>query len=144
MTVPTDPSDVRVDQTLGQLLAGASRDMSLLVRSEIQLAKAELRVDVRNGAKAGAMFAAAAFVALLSVILLSITLAYVLVAIGLSTWLSFLIVTLLFLVIAGVLAWLGIRTVKRVRPPERTIRTSKDTARFLKHPRRARVGDGRG
>lgn len=144
MTVPTDPSDVRVDQTLGQLLAAASRDLSQLIRSEIQLAKAEVRVDVRNGAKAGAMFAAAAVVALLSVVLLSITLAYVLVAIGLSTWLSFLIVTLLFLVIAGVFAWLGIRTVKRVHPPERTIRTSKDTASFLKHPRRAPVRDGRG
>jgi hypothetical protein len=39
------------------------------------------------------------------------------------------------LLIAAVLAFIGKRTVSKVGPPERTIRTGKDTAAFLKSPR---------
>jgi len=120
------------DDTLGALVADASRDLSSLVRQEIALAKAEVRVDVKNALTGGAMFGAAAFLGLLAVVLLSITLALFLAWLGLEAWLAFLIVTVFFLLVAGVLALVGKRAVSKVGPPERTIRTSKDTATFLK------------
>ena len=125
------------EQTLGALFADASRDLSALVHDEIELAKAEIRRDVKNGATGGAMFGAAAFVAILAVILLSIAAAYGLVALGLHPGWAFLIVAVVYLLAAVVFALVGKRAVSKVGPPERTIRTSKETAAFLKNPRSA-------
>ena len=123
--------------SLGQLFAEASRDLSALVHDEIELAKAEIRRDVKNGVTGGAMFGAAAFVALLAVILLSIAAAYGLVAAGLHPAWAFLIVAGVYLLGAVLFVLMGKRTISKVGPPQRTIRTSKETAAFLKHPRSA-------
>jgi hypothetical protein len=123
------------EETLGALFAAASRDLSTLVRSEIELAKAEVRSDVKNGVLGGALFGAAAFLGVLAVILLSVAAAYGLVALGLHAGLAFLLVAVLYLLLAALLAFVGKRAVGKVGPPERTIRTSKDTAAFLKSPR---------
>jgi len=130
-------SQQQPQQSLGQLFAEASRDLSALVHDEIELAKAEIRRDVKNGVTGGAMFGAAGFVAVLAVILLSIAAAYGLVAAGLHPGWAFLIVAGVYLLAAVVLALMGKRAVAKVGPPQRTIRTSKETAAFLKHPRSA-------
>ncbi|MGH8894730.1 MAG: phage holin family protein [Actinomycetes bacterium] len=123
------------DETLGALFVTASRDLSALVRSEVELAKAEIRQDVKNGVAGGAMFGAAAFLGVLAVILLSVAAAYGLVALGLHPGLAFLSVAGFYLLVAGLLALGGKQAVGKVGPPERTIRTSKETAAFLKSPR---------
>jgi hypothetical protein len=122
----------RPEETLGALFASASRDLSALVHGEIALAKAEIRQDVQNGAKGGAMFGAAGFLGLLATILLSIALAEGLVALGVWRWLAYLIVTVFYLAVAGILVLVGKRAVSKVGPPERTIRTSKETVAALK------------
>lgn len=122
-------------QTLGALFADASRDLSLLVHSEIELAKTEIRRDVKNGVAGGAMFGAAGFVAVLAVIMLSVAAAYGLVALGLHPGWAFLIVAGVYLLVALILVLAGKSKVAKVGPPERAIRTSKDTAAFLKNPR---------
>jgi hypothetical protein len=123
------------DESLGALIATASRDLSALVRGEIELAKTEVRQEVMTGVKGGAMFGAAAFLSLLAVVLLSIAFAQGLIELGVVPWLAYLIVTIVYLLVAGVLVLVGKRAVSRVGPPERTIRTSKETAAFLKSPR---------
>lgn len=125
------------EETLGALFATASRDLSSLVHSEIELAKAELRQDVKNGVTGGAMFGTAGFLGVLAVILLSISAAYGLVAAGLDPAVAFLIVAAAYLLVAGVLALVGKRAVSKVGPPERAIRTSKETAAYLKGTRSA-------
>jgi hypothetical protein len=137
MTHPTGlpETGTQPDETLGALFATASRDLSALVRSEIELAKTELRQEVMTGVKGGAMFGAAAFLSLLAVVLLSIALAQGLIELGVVPWLAYLIITVFYLLVAGVLVLVGKRAMSRVGPPERTIRTSKETAAFLKSPR---------
>ena len=130
----TSAPGTQPEETLGMLFANASRDLSTLVHSEIELAKAEIRLDVRNAAKGGAMFGAAGFLGLLSLVLLSITIALFISWLGLDAWLAFLIVTVFYLLVAGVLALVGKKAVSKVGPPERTMRTSKDTVAFLKSP----------
>ena len=130
----TAPQVTQQDQTLGMLFANASRDLSALVHNEIELAKTEIRLDVQNAAKGGGLFGGAAFLGLLAVVLLSITIALFLAWLGLEAWLAFLIVTVFYLLVAGLLALLGKKAVKKVGPPERTLRTSKDTVAFLKNP----------
>jgi hypothetical protein len=122
------------DETLGMLFANASRDLSALVHGEIALAKAELQLEVKNAATGGAMFGAAAYLGIVASILLLITLALFLTWLGLEAWLAFLIVTVFLLLVAGVLVLIGKKKVAKVGPPERTLRTSKDTVAFLKSP----------
>ena len=133
----TSPRRGSSEETLGALFVTASRDLSTLVRSEIELAKAEIRADVKNGATGGAMFGAAGFLGVLAVVLLSVSAAYGLVALGLHPGLAFLAVAGFYLLLAAVLALVGKKAIGKVGPPQRTIKTSKDTASFLKSPRSA-------
>ncbi len=137
---PAGAGSTRIDLTsstppepsLGQLVSSATKDLSALVRSEIEMAKVELRDDVQHGVKGGAMFGGAAFLGVLAVILLSIAAAYGLVALGLHPALAFLIVGVVYLVVAGVMALVGKKQVKQVKPPERAIRTTKESVAVLK------------
>ena len=122
------------EPTLGALVASASRDLTGLVHSEIELAKTELKAEVSTAVKGGVMFGAAAVLGGLAVILLSHAAAWVLFALGLPAWAGFLIVAAVYLLLAGIFAFIGWRAMKKVGPPERTVRTSKDTAAFLKNP----------
>jgi hypothetical protein len=120
------------ERTLGQLVAQASDDLSGLVRAEIALAKAELRVDLRNAALGGGLFGAAGYLGLLASITAVITIGYALVAAGLSAWLAFLIITVVLLLIAGILALVGRSRLKRLTPPERTIRSTREAIAAVK------------
>jgi hypothetical protein len=135
MTETTPASSQQSDESLGVLFASASRDLSALVKGEIELAKIEIATGAKKGAAAGAMFGAAGFLCMLAVILLLISAAYGLVAAGLDPSIAFLIVAGVLLLLAGALAFVGKRAVGSVGPPERTIRTTRDTAAFLKSPR---------
>src|SRR3954451_23545919 len=87
------PGPAGGDQSLGDLVALAAKDVSQLIRYEIDLAKTELKGDVRRIGLAGALGGVAAFVACLVLVLLSIALAFGLVALGIYTWAAFLIVS---------------------------------------------------
>lgn len=120
------------EPTVGQLVANASKELSSLVRSELELAKTELKkTAVKAGTGAG-MFAAAAFLALLAVILLCISAAYGLTAAGLHPAIAFLIVAGAFLLIGAILVFIGMRALKGAKGPERTIETSKQSVEVLK------------
>jgi Putative Actinobacterial Holin-X, holin superfamily III len=120
------------ERTLGQLVAQASDDLSGLVRAEIALAKAELRLDAKNAAVGGGLFGAAGYLGVLASVTGVITVAYALVAAGLAPWAAFLIITAALLVIAGILALVGRSRIKKVSPPERTIRSTKEAIAAVK------------
>jgi len=126
--------------SVGELVRRASEHVSTLVRGEIELAKAELSSSVKRAGIGGGMLTAAGAVLLLSLPFLFVVLAEVLVAIGLWRWLSYLVVWVLFLLVAGVLALIGRAQLKKVRKPERTLETVKDTAAWARHPTSPEVG----
>jgi hypothetical protein len=115
------------ERTLGQLVAEASQDLSELVRYEVALAKAEIKDDVVRGAKAGGLFGAAGYLGLLATITLVIAAGYGLTETGLPAWAAFLIVTGVLLLLAGLLVLVAILLIKRIKPPERAIRSTKQT-----------------
>jgi amino acid transporter len=127
------------EPTLGRLVADASRDISTLVQSEIALAKAEVKISVTKGGIGAAALVAAALVAALGIILLSFAVVYFIVMAGLDEAWSFLIVAAVYLLIAGLVALFGIRKLKQVRPPERTIETSKKIPPALKGQQQTRT-----
>jgi Putative Actinobacterial Holin-X, holin superfamily III len=121
------------EPTVGQLVANASKDLSSLVRSEIELAKTELKKTAVAAGTGAGMFAAAGFLALLAVIMLCIAAAYGLTAAGLHPAIAFLIVAGAFLLIGAVLVFIGLRALKSAKKgPQRTIETSKQSVEALK------------
>lgn len=113
------------EPTIGRLVADASRDISTLVQSEIALAKSELRVSVKAGGIGAALLAVAGFLGVLIIIFLSIAVAYFITMTGLHAAWAFLIVTGFYLLVTLILALIGIKKLKKVSAPERTISTAK-------------------
>ena len=112
------------EESLGALVAQASNHISTLVRSEIELAKSELKFDAKRVGMATGLFAAAAFMLHLVLILGSFTIAYVLIDVaGLDSWLAFLIVTVFYVVMALLLAFIGYRRLKGLAGFRRTKRS---------------------
>jgi hypothetical protein len=122
------------DPTLGKLVMDAQRDISTLISKEIQLAKSELKVSVKHGGVGLGLFAGAAFLGLLAVIMLSVAIAYFIHwnGRGLDLHWAFLIVFALYLLIAGLLAFIGLKQVKKVKAPERAIEQGKQIPQALK------------
>ncbi|HEY0472355.1 MAG TPA: phage holin family protein [Kribbella sp.] len=120
------------EPTVGQLVANASRDLSNLVRSELELAKTELKKTAVAAGTGAGLFGGAAFLALLAIILLSIAAAYGVNALGLHPALAFLIVAVLYLLIAAVLVLVGKRMLGKAKGPQRAIVTSKESVEVLK------------
>lgn len=120
------------DPTIGKLVADASRDISSLLRNEIALAKSELKVSVKNGGTGLGMFGAAAFLGVMALIMLSVGFAYLLSMTGLHLAWCFLIVFAVYLLLAGLLAFLGFKKVKKVRAPERALHQAQETTTILK------------
>jgi hypothetical protein len=122
---PADPS-------LGELVSEVSEHVSTLIRGEIELAKLELRASVKNAGKGLGFFLAALVVLVFSLTFGFLALAEGLIAAGLWRWAGYLVVFGLMLLVVGFCAFMGYRKVKRVRAPQRTIETSKDTVAYLK------------
>jgi Putative Actinobacterial Holin-X, holin superfamily III len=132
VTRPAPDVPSKDDPTLGKLVADASRDISALVRGEIALAKSELKVSVKAGGLGLGLFAAAAFLGVLAVIMLSVAIAYFIHMTGLDLAWCFLIVFVLYVLVAALLGFVGLRKVKQVKPPERAIHQAQETKNILK------------
>lgn len=130
MTSPNTPPTTD-ERTIGALVADASRDLSSLVQSEIALAKSELRVSVKNLGLGGGLLAAAGFLAVLMVILGSFAIAYF-IAWALPVAYAFLIVAGFYFLLTVILVLIGISRLKKIRPPEQTIATSKQLPEAFK------------
>ena len=120
------------DPTIGRLVTDASRDISSLIKNEIALAKSELKISVKAGGTGVGLFGAAAFLGLLAIIMLSVAFAYFIHLAGLNLAWCFLIVFGAYLILAGLLALLGIKKVKQVRAPARAIHQAQETKHLLK------------
>jgi len=118
------PQGTDGQQSLGDLVALAAKDMSSLVRYEISLAKSELKMDARRIGIAAALAVVGLFVACLLVVLLCFAFAYGLQSAHIWPWASFLIVAgtcLLLIGLAGLLAYGRIRKVTGMKMTRQTV-----------------------
>src|SRR4051812_19277940 len=122
------------DPTIGRLVADASRDISTLVSKEIELAKSELKVSIQAGGMGAGLLAGAAFIAVLGVIMLSFTIVYFINwgGSGLALHWAYLIVTLFWFLVTGLLAWIGIKKLKQVGPPAKAIEQGREIPKALR------------
>jgi len=118
---------------VGELFSRLSEQTSRLVRSEIELAKSELSIKAKAGAVGAgllggaALFGFFAFAVLITTVILALSEA-------LEPWLAALIVAVVLLLIAGVLAFLGKRSLDKGVPPkpERTAENVKQDVEAVK------------
>ncbi len=121
------------EPTIGQLVASASRDMSTIVRSEIALAKTEVTGALKYAGQGAGMFAGAAFFGLFGLGFLLTALAWGLTALGVATWLAFLIVAILLFVGAAILALVGKKAMTKANPtPTAAIEQAQQTIAAIK------------
>ena len=132
MTTPQPGTPQVEEPTIGRLIADTTRDFSTLLRDEVELLKSELKVSVKAGGISIALFAVAGFLALLSIIMISFALAYFLDWWFAGTATSFLLVFAIYLLVAGLLVYVGVRKIKQVKAPEQTIESVKETTQALK------------
>jgi hypothetical protein len=121
------------EPTIGRLVSDASRDISSLVQKEIQLAKSELKVSVKNGGTGVGLFAGAVFFLVMGLVMFSIGLAYLFHwnGEGLDLQWAFLLVFVIYVLVAALLGYLGYRKVQKVRGPERAIAEAQKTKTAL-------------
>jgi hypothetical protein len=118
------PEQAGDDQSLGDLVALAAKDVSQLIRYEIDLAKTELKGDAQRVGIAAAGVGLAAFVGCLVLVLLSFALATGLHALGIWDWAAFLIVAGIYVLLAGAaagIAWLKLRHLSGLRRTRETV-----------------------
>jgi len=120
-------------QSLGDLVALAAKDVSQLIRYEIELAKTELKGDVQRIGLAGALGGVAAFVACLVLVLLSIALAFGLVALGIWAWAAFLIVSGVYVLFAVLVLGIAYLKLRRVTGLSQTRKTVTEGLELLRH-----------
>lgn len=123
--------DVDRTASLGTLVKDASTHVSTLMRAELELAKLEITASVKEGARGGIFFAAAATIGLFSLFFFWFMVGEILDTF-MPRWLAFTIVFVTMLMMAGLLAFLGIRRVKKIKKPEKTIASLSETAGALK------------
>lgn len=102
------------DQSIGDLVSVAARDISQLVRYELDLAKIELKSDAKRLGISVGLLVVALFTACLVLMLLCFAFAYGLVALGIWEWAAFLIVAGTCLVLIGGAALIAVRMVRGI------------------------------
>ena len=126
-------SQANHDQSLADLARQLSNQTTELVRHEVELAKAELRVKGKRAGIGAGMFGGAGALGLYA--LGALTAAIIAgIAEALPVWASALIVAALYGAIAGILALRGKKKVQQATPPlpEQTVQSVKEDVRYTK------------
>ncbi len=120
------------DKSLGDLVGELTSEISELVTSHVELAKAEVRQDARDAARAGGMFGGAGVAALVALLMLSAAAAWGLAEVMEPGW-AFLIVGAVWAVAAAVLGLTGKKELDEMNPgPQQTMEEIKEDRQWLK------------
>lgn len=129
-TEPKEPGT-----SLGELMSRLGEDISGLVTTQLEIAKVEIKQEVGQTAKAAGMFGGGAFAAYLAILMLSFAAAWGLNEAFDSAWVGFLMVGIIWGIIAAILASVGKQRMAEVSSPEATaaeLRADKQLAQDLR------------
>lgn len=137
MNETADGQRSKDDQSIGQLLSEAAGDVSELLRKEVELAKVELREEASKASKAGAKLGAAALMGYLALLLASFAIAWGLANVMDAGW-AFLIVAVVYAIVAAVLYVNGRKQLRKISPmPRQTVETLKEDASWAREQTRS-------
>jgi len=132
MTDQPSPAEQRAtDSSLGELLGEVSRDLSTLIRQEMELAKAEIRQTATRAGKGAGLLGGAGYAGLMAVFFLSIALWWALGYLMGNAW-SAVIVAIIWAIVALILYLVGRKQLKTVQGAPQTVETVKEIPPTLK------------
>ena len=136
MSSPADlpPTEAHVKAEtlpLGELLSDLTRDVSTLMRQEVELAKAELKQSATKAGKGGGMLAGAGVAGHFVLLFLSLALMFALGALMPLGWAA-VIVAVIWAIIAAVLASMGRKNLKQIQGLPQTGETLSEIPPTLK------------
>lgn len=118
---------------VGDVLKAIQADIQVMVRGEVELAKAELTPSAKNAGMGAGVFGGALYFVLHALILL-----FIAGSLAIWQWLQvpiavgFVIMAGVLVVIAGILALIGVARFKKVKGPERTVANAQQTVDGVK------------
>ncbi|MEI3846296.1 MULTISPECIES: phage holin family protein [unclassified Microbacterium] len=133
MTDMPTPSQQKASETsLGDLVGEVSRDLSILMRKELELAKAELSESAKRAGKGAGLMGGAGYAGSMAVLFLSIALWWGLGDLIDSLGWSAVIVAVLWAIVAAILFAVGRSRLKSVQGAPQTVETVKEIPDALK------------
>ena len=122
-----------VDRPLKEIVSGLGKDMGLLIRQEIQLARAEIGESTTRLGQGAMTIGIGAFLAYAGLLALVSTLVLVLVALGVTGWVAAAIVTIVLLIAGYSLIQSGRQKLASGKPTlHKTTDNAKETVHRLK------------
>jgi hypothetical protein len=128
---PSEAHQKADNASLGELLGDVTRDLSTLMRQEVELAKAEAKQSATKAGKGAGMLAGAGVAGHFVLIFLSLGLMFALGALMPLGWAA-LIVAVIWGIIAAVLASIGRKELKQVKGLPQTGETLSEIPPTLK------------
>ena len=126
-------TDVRDERSLGDLFGDLSRQLTTLIRQEIDLARTEMTAKATSAGRDAALIGAGGALAYGGALVLLGALVLILVQLGVDAWLAALIVGIVAVAIGAILMDRGRSRLSQVdMAPERAIETAKDEADWAK------------
>ncbi len=127
------PEELAEERSLKELFSEMTGDLSSLVRQEVELAKLEMKEKAALAGKGGGALAAGGAAGLIGVLLLSFAAAWGLAEV-IAPGLAFLVVAVVYLVVAAVLVSSGRKRLNQMKPPvpEQALTTVKQDVQVAK------------
>lgn len=122
------------ESSLGELVALATRDLSVLIRQEVALAKAEVKAEAKRAGLGAGLLGGSGFLGVFALLFVSVAIAFGIAGIGVPLGVGFLVVAFIYFLGASVLGMLGLRKVVKISPPQRTIRSVRNDLTWARHP----------
>ena len=129
--IPTPSECQAANTSLGDLLAEVSRDISTLMRQEVELAKAEIRQTAARAGKGAGMYGGAGVAGWFTLLFLSIALWWALGYLMGNAW-SAVLVAAIWAIVAVVLFVVGKKEFDEVRGMPDTVESVKKIPEALK------------
>lgn len=130
--MPTPSQQKAAETSLGDLVGEVSRDLSTLMRKELELAKAELAESAKRAGMGAGLLGGAGYAAVMAVFFLSVALWWALGDLIDSLGWSAVIVAVVWAVVAGILYAIGRSRLKTVQGAPQTVETVKEIPEALK------------
>jgi uncharacterized membrane protein YqjE len=118
--------------SVGDLVSLAVRDVTRLVRCELELARMELRSDARRLFMSVALTGVAGFAGILVMFMLSYALAFGLITLGIWNWAAFLIVAGAYVVLGALAMLIVYVTLRRITGLRQTRDTVQEDLALLR------------
>jgi uncharacterized membrane protein YqjE len=137
-SIPLNAEPVRAtgDASVGTLVKEVTTHVSTLVRAEVELAKQEVAAEVKKGVQGSIFFVLAAVIALFSLFYFFFAVAEAFNLIWPSQqWAGYAVTFGIMVITAGIAGLLGYLKVRKIKAPERTIETARESVEALRRGR---------